>query len=431
MSLAPRQWNNLLEALKNDSCVVLLGPSISTVDDGGLPLSHQFAKSLSKEVDSEEIPYDKKQATKLTYIIRRYLKINNVTPTDLGFAAKNFYSEYKGKFNAIQKTLAELPVSLIINASPDDGMLSALKQAGKFNTTYAWYDYRKEQSHDFNVASPEAPLVYNLFGHYENAMSLVLTETDQVEFMKSVIKDQPPLPPKLIGQLDSHKTYLFLGFDWEQWNLRLLLEALNFEKNANILAHSRTDIPLEAMTKEFYESAFSFSFINEDIGDFVNELKSKYAAHTEVQEVAQKEMYIVSAAKDEEFRTALCTNLKPLPLKIMHDGLIEPGEEVDTAVKQGLEKADIILLLISADFLASETFLEREWPIVLKRHQEKKSIVIPLVTRACNWQDWAEAELTKMNLILPRDGQQFKSFDSWESPDDALSKIVTEIRNLV
>jgi SIR2-like protein/TIR domain-containing protein len=433
MPLEPRQWNNLLEALKNGSCVVLLGPSISTIDDGGLPLNHQFAKSLSKELDKEKIAYDKKHDTKLTYIMQRYITIPNVAPSDPGFEAKNFYTEHKGKFNGIQKALAELPINLVINTSPDDGMVTALKQAGKFNTIHAWYDYRKEQSQVFEIPSAEAPLVYNLIGHYENAMSLVLTETDQVEFMKSVIKDQPPIPPKLISQLDSHKTYLFLGFDWAEWNLRLLLEALNLEKSATILAHAHQDMSLEPMTRDFYESSFRFSFINEDIANFVNELKDKYATHTgaSVPEVAQKTLYVVSTTKDEEFRSELCKNLKPLPLKIMHDGLIEAGEEIDATIKKGIEEADIILLLVSADFLASETILEKEWPIVLKRHQEKSSIVIPLVIRACNWEEWTDGELTKMSLILPRDGQQFKVFSSWEKPDEALSKIVDEIQKLI
>lgn len=430
MSLSPRQWNHLLEALDNGSCVVLLGPSISTTDDTGVPLNDQFAQQICQELASEKIAYDKTHKSNLTYIMQRYTTIPNVAPSDPSFEAKNFYKTYKGKYNEVQKAIAELPVNLIINTSPDEAMVSALKQAGKFETIHAWYDYRKELKQELHTPTKDAPLVYNLFGYYENAMSLVLTETDQVEYMKNVIKDQPPLPPKLLGMLDSRKTYLFLGFDWEQWNLRLLLEGMNLGKDSNILAHSRTNKPLEAKTQDFYESSFRFSFIKDKVADFVAELKHKHMEHVGA-EVAQKNMYIVAHSAEAEFLDNLSTSLKSLPLNIMHKGLVKPGEEVEKFIQKNLAEADLMLLLISADFLASDDLMEQEWPILLKRHQEDGTTVIPIITRACNWQDWQDGELTKMSLILPREGQQFKIFSAWENPDDALNAITQEIQDLL
>ncbi len=54
MALKSRQWNNLLEALENGSCIVLLGPMVSTASDGGVPLANQFAMELSKTLEEEE-----------------------------------------------------------------------------------------------------------------------------------------------------------------------------------------------------------------------------------------------------------------------------------------------------------------------------------------------------------------------------------------
>ena len=429
MSLEPRQWNNLLEAINNGSCVVLLGPKISTVNGGDASLYEEFAKSLTQELQKEKISFDDAHDDNLTYIMQRYTTIPNVAPSDPGFEAKNFYKEYEGQFNQIQQTLAELPIHLVINTSPDNAMFHALKKAGKFKAMHAWYDYRKEQKQEFEAPTADTPLVFNLFGYYENAMSLVLTESDQVEFMKNVIKDQPPLPPKLLSQLDGHKTYLFLGFNWEQWNLRLLLEGMNLEKESNILAHSQHDTPLQSKTKDFFESSFRFSFITDNISDFVAEMKSKYN-ELAPSETAHKKLCIVADPKDEEFRTQLYKNLKPLAIDTWHEGLIEAGSDVDATVTENLENADLIILLVSADFLAADSIYKREWKIALEKHNNANGSVIPVITRPCNWEQLTE--LKQMPLILPRQGIEVgKPINSWENPDDAYSMIVKEIQELL
>ncbi len=433
MSLEPRQWNNLLEAINNDDCIVLLGPNISTVKNGGPSLYEAFAKTLTAELKKEKVPYDKAHEGNLTYMMQRFTTIPTVAPSDPGFEAKNFYKEYEGQFNTIQQTLAELPINLVINASPDNAIVHALKEAGKFKTIHAWYDYRKEQKQEFDTPTAEAPLVFNLFGFYEEAGSLVLTESDQVEFLKNVLKDQPPLPPKLLSQMDSRKTYLFLGFDWEQWNLRLLLQGMNLAKECNILAHSNKAVKLQAKTIDFYESSFRFSFITEDVTKFVAELKEKYTALSpdSAPDTVKEKLFIVADPKDEEFRTELVKNLKPLAAEVWHEGLIEAGSDVDATVLENMEAADIILLLISADFLASDNIFKREWKVALKKHQDKSAKVIPIITRTCNWEE-SSPDLTKMDPILPRKGIEVgKAISSWENPDDAYSMIVKEIQDLL
>ena len=429
MSLKRRQWNNLLEALENGSCIVLLGPMVSTVANGGLPLAAQFAKELSETLEDEEVTFDKAHEHNLTYIMQRFMTIDGVTSSDPGYEAKKFYEKHEGQINSVQKLVAELPVSLVINTSPDDGIVQALKQSGKYKTVHAWYNYRQEEYPDVEIPNSDAPLVYNLFGHYKDPQSLVLTESDQVEFVSNVVKDQPPLPPKLLRQFDSFKTYLFLGFDWEQWNLRLILQSLNLEKESNILAHSRHDISLQEKTKDFYQSSFRFSFVTENIADFVKELHDRYNAHAG-EEVVQKKLVIVSDSKDESFRDELHKNLKLLPLKSWHKGLIGAGEDIAKTFQQQMDSAEIILLLISSDFLASDAIYNNEWRIALQRHQDNKSKVIPIITRSCNWQHLKE--LTQMPSILPRKNLEVgKAITSWENPDDAYQMIVQEIEGLL
>jgi internalin A len=89
--------------------------------------------------------------------------------------------------------------------------------------------------------------------------------------------------------------------------------------------------------------------------------------------------------KDEPYRNELETNLKILQrqniIESWHDRLIGPGDEWKQAIDDNLERADIVLLLISSDFIASDYCYDLEMKAALKRHDEKKARVVPIVVR--------------------------------------------------
>src|SRR5512138_3032818 len=65
---------------------------------------------------------------------------------------------------------------------------------------------------------------------------------------------------------------------------------------------------------------------------------------------------------------------------------ISAGAEWRKQVDEHLETADIILLLLSADFLASDYCYEFEMRRALERHLAGEARVIPIILRACDWQ---------------------------------------------
>ena len=429
MALKSRQWNNLLEALENGSCIVLLGPMLSTASEGGLPLETQFAKELSKTLEEEEVSFDKVHEGNLTYIMQRFMTIEGVTSSDPGYEAKKFYEQYEGQVNNIQNMIAALPVNLVINTSPDDAIVHALKQQGKYKTVHDWYNYEGELATDIELPTSESPLVYNLFGYYRETESLVLTEADQVRFISKVVKDQPAVPPKLLRQFQGKKTFLFLGFNWEHWNLRLLLQSLNLKKDSSIMAHSRHDDALQPKTRDFYESYFRFSFVTDDIEDFVKELHEKYNRHTG-QKVVRKKLLLISGEEDQAYCDELFKNLKPLPLESWHRGLTLGGQEPEVEFQKHMVNADIILLLVSTDFLASDAIIDIDLPKALQQHQDRKTKVIPIITRPCKWD--GVKELTQMPLILPKKNREVgKAISTWEDQDNAYQNIISEIQELL
>jgi hypothetical protein len=108
-------------------------------------------------------------------------------------------------------------------------------------------------------------------------------------------------------------------------------------------------------------------------------------------------------------------------LTAKHDRLIVPGTDWTQALDHYLNEADIILLLISADFLASEYCYGREMQTALKRHQNGEARVIPILLRPVDWQSAPFHALQ----ALPTNG---KPVTNWSKRDAAFANIATGIR---
>lgn len=132
--------------------------------------------------------------------------------------------------------------------------------------------------------------------------------------------------------------------------------------------------------------------------------------------------------EDEGLRTKLGTYLKPLVLnqKIVewYDRKIEPGADWDTEISNRLDSANLILLLVSESFLASEYCFGVEVERALTRLKRGEARVVPILLKPCLWQESRFSQLQ----IIPRDG---KAITSQASPDEAFGQVANELRELV
>jgi TIR domain len=95
------------------------------------------------------------------------------------------------------------------------------------------------------------------------------------------------------------------------------------------------------------------------------------------------------AHEDEAFRNTLEKHLSLLHrqglISAWHDRHILPGTDWPHAINEHLESASVILLLISADFLASDYCYGLEMQRALERHQANEARVIPILLRPVDW----------------------------------------------
>jgi TIR domain len=108
-------------------------------------------------------------------------------------------------------------------------------------------------------------------------------------------------------------------------------------------------------------------------------------------------------------------------IEIWHDRMIEPGSEWQGVLDSYLENADIILLLISPDFLASDYCYDIEMKRAIERHESGDAIVIPVILRPCLWQDSPFGKLQ----CIPSGGV---AITKWANPDEAMLDVATGIK---
>jgi tetratricopeptide (TPR) repeat protein len=107
-----------------------------------------------------------------------------------------------------------------------------------------------------------------------------------------------------------------------------------------------------------------------------------------------------------------------------YDGNTTPGEEWMPQIMEHLNRAQIILLLVSSDFLASDFCKSIEMTQAIARHNADQARVIPIILRPV---DWKGASFAKLQA-LPTRG---KPVISWPTHDDAFVDVVQGIRKAI
>lgn len=137
------------------------------------------------------------------------------------------------------------------------------------------------------------------------------------------------------------------------------------------------------------------------------------------------EIFCSYAQEDELFCQQLEVHLKVLEqqglILLWHDRQILPGLNVIETRNAHLKKASIILLLVSAYFIAS---CSDEMTLALKRHKAGEAKVIPIVIRPCCWDQSPIASFRP----LPLDA---RPISMWASADEAWTGVTVGLQRVI
>ena len=152
---------------------------------------------------------------------------------------------------------------------------------------------------------------------------------------------------------------------------------------------------------------------------------SRYIKH--IKKFKLLRVFISYASQDEPYRGQLEKHLSVMQrmgfIDAWHDRKLLPGEEISSVKNEQLQQADLILLLVSSDFLASNYIWDEELKVAMKMEEQGLATVIPIILRPCMWEITSFNKLK--NLPSPDDG---KAISQYANNDEAWKLVMKGIR---
>src|SRR6266487_5269251 len=151
----------------------------------------------------------------------------------------------------------------------------------------------------------------------------------------------------------------------------------------------------------------------------------------EREQIQAVEVFYSYAYRDEFLRNELEKHLMNLSRQgriiNWHNHRITAGKEWAQEIDMHINTAQLILLLISPDFLASDYCYELEMKRALERHKADDALVIPILLRPVDWKDAPFGQLQ----ALPMNGKPITSWSGRNGRDKAFLEVTLGIRTAI
>jgi len=138
-------------------------------------------------------------------------------------------------------------------------------------------------------------------------------------------------------------------------------------------------------------------------------------------------LFISYSHEDEKLREQLDKHLAPLKgqkvIEEWHDRQIEAGDEWERQINENLNKADIILLLVSPNFVNSPYCNGIELKQAEQRHKNGEATIVPVILEPCDW-NWLPFGKFQP---FPKDG---KAITTWGNQNEAFLDVAQGIRKV-
>ena len=248
-----KTWSAITRNIRSGKCIPILGPDLGEhifgasaevarrlADRKKLPLDVHAASDLAKV--TQYIAMDEKRGGAVDTLRETYarsLALNagmEVADSDEEFTEPVEMEQFEALLDdavgrVLQnpddpyRILADLPVKMYVNASPETLLHRALQSGGKNpeRLTCAWRD-NPVQPKPAVDPTPDARCVYHVFGTFEEDDSLVLTEDDFFDYL--IATSTYKLMPGVVASSLVQSSLLFLGFRLDDWTFRVLFRMI-------------------------------------------------------------------------------------------------------------------------------------------------------------------------------------------------------------
>jgi hypothetical protein len=292
VQLREESWATLVQSILNDGCTPFLGAGIAY---GHLPTGKEVAQDLAV---AESYPFED------NWNLPRVAEYVETMHDDTMYAKRWIRDYLRVKQDQSRRAtggppenyqiLARIGFSRFITTNYDDLLVDALvaEHASPVIEACRWNGELTRQLGAFpeHAATPLAPIVFHLHGRMEQPETILLSESDYVDFMVSLVLGSDQVSgqmiwPAIVDSLSSDNL-LFIGYSLADWNFRVLLRYLLQQYQPSRRRTLRLSIQLdpdsltgrEEDAREFFIRNFGVSnirFLAADAVDFLRELDTR------------------------------------------------------------------------------------------------------------------------------------------------------------
>ncbi len=261
--LSEVDWEDILETLKDQRCMLFLGSSIFEAAGGG-SMEQALVKWL--DADNPNHPHIHLRNQDGFYLFRKSRFRRKVIAK-----MKEFYNQPFPETQTLFSRIARIPFQMIFTLTPDNILARTYDEMGLDYQPDFYFRNRRASEH-FEKPRRDKPLIYNLLGNIEEPESIILTHKDFFDFLQSIFKANS-MHEDLKDQLEKMDRYVFLGLPYEKWYFQLLLRVLSLHneklKEIERLALKEFENP---NLHKLYTKEFKLEFFPVEMEAFIGEL---------------------------------------------------------------------------------------------------------------------------------------------------------------
>ena len=289
-TIRDRQWNVLLDAIEWGTCIPVLGPNLCVVGKDGsrrnlaIDLSRELAEIL---LEDRQLKVD--DPDNLSLVAQMFQ--NELSRDELIIEMKAFYEAHADRSaqrgDATFERLASLPIRLFVTSRHDGTLNGYLEKQGKQPRAKTYHFHGDQTTTLRDLGTVEQPVIYQLYGSFDDRSSLVVTEGDLLDCVRAVVAGDPGLPVDLLN-LFRDQNVLFLGFGLGDYHLRVLLHALKLSKSSMSFALENAPVTEgeQAFDHRFHESVVFYTYLgysllkllDTKLEAFIEELHQRWTA---------------------------------------------------------------------------------------------------------------------------------------------------------
>jgi hypothetical protein len=245
------RWRPLLTSIREGKCVPILGPGLT---EALLGLRREIARRLARRSEVPLILHERVDLPQVAQVVAidqgstdyvastlldqlreeimaRLRSDEPPMPSDatlnelvVDYVTKRQFGGSRDSFGV----LARLPFRIFITTQPTDLLTESLRRAGKEPRVAIspWSNLAEvDDLEEGYVPDEQHPLVYHAFGHVDQRETLVLTEDDYFNYLIRRNRDNSRVSKMVDGAL-ARSALLFLGFQVDDWNFRVLFHSI-------------------------------------------------------------------------------------------------------------------------------------------------------------------------------------------------------------